>query len=749
VTDIRPAGAPIPPLSAPPAPGGDEPGESGFGVQLRTLQGPLGWFVFVLCAVLAVWHVWVNTLWPMADLPRNALHFAGFGVLCALLYPMARTSSERSGRLVLALDVAVAVLVAACAAYIAWREPALANRSFTSAWDYVFIGLAVLLVIELARRTTGWTIPILIVIALTYMGWWGRYVPGSLGFPGLSIETVLQRSAYSEEGMFGFIASISSTYVFMFILFGAFLVVSGAGDFIIRIAMALAGRLIGGPGYVAVIASALTGTISGSAVANTVSTGVITIPLMKKAGFPPKFAAGVEATASTGGQLMPPIMGAGAFVMANYTEIPYLDIVAVSFLPALMYFAGVGFNVRIVAKRLHIRAMEQDEEDAWTILRRRGVVFLVPLTVLIGLLAVDYTPTYAAGFAIVSVIVSSWFTPDPMGPRKIMEAMVMGARNMILTAVLLVAVGLIVIVITGTGVGNTFSLMITSWAGGSLLLAIVLIGIASLILGMGLPVTAAYIVLATLSAPALRDLIVQGQLAVAMTGQSAPAALQTVFMLFNPQSLAALAATNGIDLPLGDATTLAQAVAAGTPLTSAQAGWVVDLLTMPELAALAGPIQNQVLSPAALTTALLSAHMIIFWLSQDSNVTPPVCLTAFAAAAIAKTPPMSTGLVAWKVAKVLYIVPLLFAYTPFLSGDWLIATEIFVFGTIGTYALIAAVEGHAEAPVPWLLRPVLFGIGVMLIWPNDILINIAGTAALGGFMVWNVRSGRSPEPKPA
>ncbi len=245
----------------------------------------------------------------------------------------------------------------ATAVYLILFEQALYERGQNfSAADWLFSILAVVLAIELTRRNTGLTIPIMTVVAITYVAWWGRYADGMFHFPGLTWETVLYRSYYGLDGMFGPIAQISATYVYMFVLFGAFLVRSGAGEFIIDLARVAAGRFVGGPGQVAVLASGLMGSISGSSVANVVTTGVITIPLMKRAGFTPRFAAGVEAAASTGGPLMPPVMGAGAFIMSTYTQISYLEIVAVSFLPAILYFLSVAFWVRIEALRRGVAA---------------------------------------------------------------------------------------------------------------------------------------------------------------------------------------------------------------------------------------------------------------------------------------------------------------------------------------------------------------------------------------------------------
>ena len=302
------------------APDTEQELSSDSGGKLRSLDGSLGRVVMALGVVISLAHIWYNTGALLPDLTKSALHFAAFGVLCALVYPLARPRNLSGQRIVFAVDIAIAVILVAAIVYLLVNEVPLANRGFDYGfWDYAAGTAIIAIAIEFTRRTTGWIIPIIIVAGLTYVVYWGQHISGALSFPGLSEEVLLLRSTYNEDGMFGFIAGISSSFVFMFILFGAFLVKSGAGEFVINIARAAAGRMIGGPGFVAVLGSGLMGTISGSAVANTVSTGVITIPLMKRSGFPARFAAGVEASASTGGQLMPPIMGAGAFVMANLT----------------------------------------------------------------------------------------------------------------------------------------------------------------------------------------------------------------------------------------------------------------------------------------------------------------------------------------------------------------------------------------------------------------------------------------------
>ncbi|MGW8313342.1 MAG: TRAP transporter permease, partial [Desulfuromonadales bacterium] len=446
--------------------------------------------LIVLGVAISLMHIWFNVLTVLSSLWQNSLHFAGFALMASLVYPL-RKHPTLAWR---ALDIVLGLLAASSAIYLIAMEDAIYERGVRLLPAEWIAGIILILcALEFTRRVAGWLIPVLIILALSYVGWWGGMISGVFKFAGLSPETILFRSVYGDDALFGTIASISSSYVFMFILFGAFLLRSGAGEFVIDLARAVAGRMVGGPGLVAVMASGLMGTISGSAVANTASTGVITIPLMKRAGFPPAFAAGVEAAASTGGQLMPPIMGAGAFVMATYTEISYNTIVVVSILPAILYFAAVGFFVRIEAMRSHVTALDNEEVSAIEVFKKGGVVFLLPIAVLIGLLIYGFTPTYAAGISIVAVIIASWFSPNRMGPKAVIEALALGARNMVMTAILLCSVGLIVNVITTAGVGNTFSLMINEWAGHSLVIAILLIALASLVLGMGLPVTAAYI----------------------------------------------------------------------------------------------------------------------------------------------------------------------------------------------------------------------------------------------------------------
>lgn len=673
-------------------------------------------FVGVWCFALSVLHL-VNAIWPfLSDFDRNVMHFSGFAVLAGVFYPMTGAAWARS-KTMFWVDVGLGFLALFASFWFVFNEERLYGQTQPfGVIDWAAAISVVVLATEFTRRVSGWVVPILIIISLTYIAVWGSWISGVFSFRGFKWETVLWRSIYNDEGIFGNIARISSTTVFLFIIFGAFLVRSGAGEFVIALARAVAGRVAGGPGLVAVISSALTGTISGSAVANTASTGVITIPLMKKAGYRPAFAAGVEAASSTGGQLMPPIMGAGAFVMASFTQIPYETIVLVAILPAFLYFASVAFFVRIEAKRLELPPLAADGETLWSALKKGGAPFIIPIGLLIGLLTSGYTPNYAAVFSISAVIIASWASANPMGPKAIVEALINGAKGMIMTAILLCSVGLVVNVITTAGVGNVFSLQIANWSGGNILVAIILIGLASLVLGMGLPVTAAYIVLATLSAPALAGMMADREVIALIADGALPEVAKAMFMLGAPEAVPLL----GAPMPYNEAA----ALVASLPLEIAQ------------------PLRDLTVSDEATVLALLSAHMIIFWLSQDSNVTPPVALASFTAAAIAKASPMASGFESWKLAKGLYIVPVMFAYTPLLSGDWLVMLQIFALGLVGIYGLACALQGCMEYPIGWVIRGVLLVAGAAALWPAGLLVNLTGVGVVIGMLVFNLRQGR-------
>ena len=430
---------------------------------------------------------------------------------------------------------------------------------------------------------------------------------------------------FTNDGIFGYIATIATTYVYLFILFAAFFLESGAGDFIIDIAKATLGKTTGGPAKVAVLASGLMGSITGSSVANVVGTGSITIPLMKKIGFKPEFAGGVETAASVGGQMMPPIMGAGAFIMAQWTQIPYTTIIGKAFIPAVMYYLGVLLNVHIRAKKSNLKPLDESEIPSVRDVLKRGWHFLIPIAVLVGLLVSGYTPTYAAIISIIAVVVSSWLRKETrMGPKKIVNAMIKGTRNMVGTGILLLVAGIIVGVITLTGLGISLSIIVTSLTKNSVFLLYIFTALAALFLGMGLPVTASYIVLAILIAPAFK----------------------------------------------------------------------------------------------LLGVGVLAANMVVFWLAETANVTPPIALAAFAASGIAGSDPVKTAVEGFKLAKGLLLIPILFLYTKLLAGLNLGVVVPAVSGLFGLFGFTIFLEGYWTKPLNVFERLVFLIAGLLSYYPS-------------------------------
>ena len=679
------------------------------------------WLPTSLIVVFGLWHIATNLYLNEPGSWQNCIHFGGFALIAAISSPTFRFEKDRAWAI--GLDVLYGLLVFTSACWIAYAEDGLYTRTLATtgqSWQLTFFDwaaglIAIFAAIDLTRRLTGWIIPVLIVVAMSYILFLGEVLPGAFRAASLPLSDVLFRSMYNDEGMFGIITTISSANIALFMIFGAFLVVSGASDFVIEFAKIVAGRFRGGSAFVAVLASALTGTISGSAVANTASTGVITIPLMKSNGFRPMFAAGVEASASTGGQIMPPIMGAGAFVMVSYTGIDYGTIVLYSIVPAILYFMSIAFIVRVEAMK-HDIGVEAGNIVDWKKLWAGALNFVLPLGVMTYLLVSGRTPSYAACFAIATLIVTSWFTPNKMTVPKICKAMVIGMKTATMTAILLVAVGLINNAVTTSGVANSFALMIAQWSQGSLLIALLLIALASLVLGMGLPVTAAYIVLAILSAPALSGMLADGLIVDQLVAGIADPAKAAMFAL--------------VDSPL--------VAKVATGMSPAEAQQLISAMPF-ELAVVIRPV---LVDAASMTTFLLTAHLIIFWLSQDSNVTPPVCLAAFTAAGIAGSPPMATGVESWKIAKGLYIVPLIFAYTPMIGGDLYTVVHIGFFALFGMYAFTTLLQRYSEGPMPIWLYPVMIGGAALSFWPMELAANIAGAVIVSSMVFFTSRAAK-------
>lgn len=465
----------------------------------------------------------------------------------------------------------------------------------------------VLVGMEVARRVVGNVFIVIGTIMLLY-GVYGDSpaIPEVIQHAGDTFPDLCTSIFFKSDGVFGIMANVLATYIILFVIFGAFLEKSGAQRFFIDFPLAAVGHKVGGPGKVSVIASGLFGSISGSAIANTVSTGSFTIPMMKKAGFRPHVAGGIEPAASIGGMFMPPIMGAGGFIMAELTGLPYSQIMLVAIFPALMYFFSVFMMVHYEAKKHNIVG-EKSKKSAMEILKKEWF-YILPLVVITIFMLMGYSPGYSAILGIVTCIVVSWFRKETRVDLKgFVEASRAGAEASLKIGATVGVIGIIIGVLTYSGLVLTFADIVIELADGSLILTILFIALASLILGMGVPVTAAYLITAVVAVPALTHLGV-----------------------------------------------------------------------------------NE-----------LAAHMIVYWLSQDSNITPPVCIAAFAGATIAKANMWATAWIAFKFAKFLYLAPFIFGYVPAFSldGSSMDIAITFVLVFFGTWAYSWFLSGI------WMKRP--------------------------------------------
>ncbi len=363
-----------------------------------------------------------------------------------------------------------------------------------------------LLILELTRRVAGLALVIISLVFLTYV-FAGPYLPGFLGYPGLSVGRFFSQ-VYTDAGILGPTTAVSSTYIILFIIFAAFLQASKVGEYFVNFAFAAAGRARGGPAKVAIFASGLMGMINGTSAGNVVSTGSLTIPLMKKVGYPARSAGAIEAAASTGGQIMPPIMGAGAFIMAEITGIPYTEIAVAALIPAILYFASIYFMVDFEAAYKGMRGMRRDEIPRFSRLIKQAYLF-APIVILIAALFMGYSVIRAGTLATVSAVVVSWLSPHKMGIRSILKALQLAGSMAIQIIAVSACAGIIVGVISLTGVGARFSSLLLGLAGFSQLLALFFAMCISILLGMGMPTTAAYAVAASVVAPGLIGIGIQ------------------------------------------------------------------------------------------------------------------------------------------------------------------------------------------------------------------------------------------------
>jgi TRAP transporter 4TM/12TM fusion protein len=577
--------------------------------------------VMVIAVCLSLYQLYTAGVVALTALVQRSIHLGAILSLAFLLRPAFPGISKNRFSVWLILDWILVALSVYCTFYICNNLTDIFDRQ--GDWllkDRVVSIIGVLLVLEACRRVIGLFMTGICAVSIVY-AMYGPYMPDLIIHKGYSIERIATTLWLTTEGIFGLPIGVAATFVFVFVLFGAILETTGGGAFFIDMAYALTGRFSGGPAKASVVASGFMGSVSGSAVGNVAATGSFTIPMMKKVGYRPHMAGAIEAAASTGGQLMPPIMGAGAFLMAEFTGTSYLTIIKVALVPAVMYYITVLVFVHYEAKKFGLKGQPRESLPRITRVVKNGLHFIIPVLILIYVLVSNYSPMMAGFIAVVSTLSISilvnfirWVVSKGSRIRLsgfaakegglLIRALENGAKNAVMVSVACAAAGIIVGMVSLTGMGLKFSSLVMDLSFGIKTVAILLIAGASLVLGMGLPVTASYIVLATLAGPALMDM--------------------------------------------------------GVPI--------------------------------------LVAHMIVFWYSQDSNVTPPVSLASFAGAAIAKASPMRTAFASWKLAKGLYIIPLVMAYRPLLGmGDnyellhWEVILTM-ITTTLGLVAFASAIE---------------------------------------------------------
>jgi TRAP transporter 4TM/12TM fusion protein len=611
------------------------------------------WIVTVVAVALSLYQLYTAGIAALTALVQRSIHLGAILSLTFLLKPAFRGIRKDRLNVWFFIDWILVAAAVTCTAYICINLNEIFERQ--GDWlksDLIVSVIGTLLVLEACRRVIGTIMTGICVTAILY-AMYGPYMPEIIIHKGYSIERIATTLWLTTEGVFGLPIGVAATFVFVFVLFGAILEVTGGGSFFIDLAYALTGRYSGGPAKTSVVASGFMGSVSGSAVGNVVATGSFTIPMMKKVGYRSHVAGAIEAAASTGGQLMPPIMGAGAFLMAEFTNTSYLTIIKVALVPAIMYYLTVLMFVHFEARKYELMGQPREKlPKVWPVIKK-GLHFIVPVGILIYVLVANYSPMMAGFVAVMSTVAASliansvyWYFGRQSSPskgnqsavfttfaygelKKIFEALEKGAKNAVMVSIACAAAGIIVGMVTLTGMGLKFSSLVLDLSFGIKALAILLIGAASLVLGMGLPVTASYIVLATLAGPALLDM--------------------------------------------------------GVPL--------------------------------------LVAHMIVFWYSQDANVTPPVSLASFAAAGVAKANPMRTAFTSWKLAKGLYIIPIVMAYRPMLGvGEryellhWSVMLTFF-FTALGLVAFAAALERYFIRRATWLETFLFVAAAIGLFWP--------------------------------
>ena len=628
-------------------------------------QGPVKYIIAAICILYSLFHLYI-TFNPMPSLLQRSVHVGVGFALIFLIFPASKKSSRKR---VAWYDWIWFLLSLSGMTYLIYeyQDIVTSRGGMANSVDVIFSIITVICVLEGSRRITGWILPILASIFLLYpFVSHLDFMPDRLLTRPYDMGDIFGQLFLKTEGLYSVAIGASVTFIFLFILFGAFLARSGMGQLFNDLALALAGDKKGGPAKVAVISSGFMGSINGSALSNVVSTGAFTIPLMKKVGYHKDFAGAVEASASVGGQILPPIMGASAFIMAETTGLPYSTIALAALLPAILYYLGVIAQVHFRAGRRDLKGMAKESlPQVKEVLKARGhmllpIVFLIYL--LIQSVPVGYAAAYTIGF---TVVVSMLRKETRMGFKDILGALEDGARQSLAVMAACAVVGIIIGVVSLTSFGTVMTSSIVTLGAGSLLLTLILTMLASMVLGMGLPSIPAYIITATMAAPALA----------------------------------------GFDIPI------------------------------------------------------LSAHMFVFYFGVFANITPPVCLAAFAGAGISGGDPMKTGFLSLKLALAGFIVPFMFIYNPAMlmidPTDLAVTAKEFplppvidiiiavVTSVVGVIGLSAALEGYFKGDMNVVTRLILALGALLLIYPGLITGLIGGVIILG-IAAFNIKGSKAP-----
>ncbi len=570
-------------------------------VRGRKLTGYYKVFFGLIAAGFSGFYLYTSGFGLVSSETNRAFYLLFTAILIFLSYPLGKNSSTGKPTI---FDFILIILVTASIGY--WVDQyvpyAMERVSSPNKWDTIMGIIAILVIVETSRRALGWAIPIIAFIFLLQL-YYGAYLPGKLSHSGLPFTRIIEFTFSTQEAMFGVITSTFATFVFPFMIFGAFLEKSGAGNFFMDLSASLTGKWRGGPAKIAVFSSALFGSISGSSVANVVASGTFTIPMMKKVGFKNHHAGAIEAISSTGGQVMPPIMGAGVFILATLTETEYLKIAGMNVIPAVLFFTFIMLMVDLEAVKSGLKGLPPEDVPDFKKVFKKGWHFFIPLIIVITLLFNGFSPDYGAFWGIVSILVLSWRNKETaMGPKEIFIGLIKGAQSNAAAGAAIGSLGIIIGGIILSGLGLKFSAVLVEFSGGSLIVTVLMVTLISVIIGMGSSTTGSYIILAVVAAPAL--------------------------------------------IQLG----------------------------VPEI----------------------PAHLVVFYAACLSNITPPVCVSAFAAAAIAKADPMKTGFAALKFGTTLVLIPLSFVYVPELlfQGEIHRIILVAISYAIGYATLAVGIQGR-------------------------------------------------------